>query len=348
MIERGEFHRTFFPSPPVNILHAPQPPDPAFAWARQQDGPHAFALSGVRHTLCSPEAIELLRSLVTAPFEPYDALVCTSRAVTNMVREVTGAYGDYLRVRLGAMPSAGPASGVPVRLETIPLGVDLDRFCPAGPEDQAMARRSLDVADDEVAVLYVGRLSHHAKAHPFPMFRAASEAASASGLRVHLILAGWAAHPAIHEAFVAGAGLFADNVRTSIVDGRDPLMRRQVWHAADVFVSPSDNIQETFGLAVLEAMACGLPVVASDWDGYRDLVDHGRSGFLIPTTMVTGATAGTTGAATDRRVDLRPLPRRDEPGDGGRRSGHGRRASPSGRRSTVAAPYGRGRPPPGM
>ena len=167
-----------------------------------------------------------------------------------------------------------------------------------------MARRSLDVADDEVAVLYVGRLSHHAKAHPFPMFRAASEAARASGRRVHLILAGWAAHPAVHDAFVDGARLFAANVRTSLVDGRDPQTRRRVWHAADVFVSPSDNIQETFGLAVLEAMASGLPVVASDWDGYRDLVDHGRTGFLVPTAMVEGATAGSDRAALDRRIDL--------------------------------------------
>ena len=68
-------------------------------------------------------------------------------------------------------------------------------------------------------------------------------------------------------------------MKTSFVDGRDPHMRHSVWHAADLFVSPSDSIQETFGLAVLEAMACGLPVVASDWDGYRDIVDDGQTGL---------------------------------------------------------------------
>jgi len=294
VIECGEFHRTFFPAPPATILHAPQPPDPAFAWARQQGGPHAFALSGVTHTLCSLEAVELLRSLVTAPFEPYDALVCTSRAVAEMVREVTGAYADHLRSRLGGVPAPGSFNPLPARLETIPLGVDIDRFFPGGPEDRAIARRSLDVADDEVAILYVGRLSHHAKAHPFPMFRAASLAARASGRRVHLVLAGWAAHPAVHDAFLDGARAFAANVRTTVLDGRDQQTRRTVWHAADLFVSPSDSIQETFGLAVLEAMASGLPVVASDWDGYRDLVDDGQTGFLIPTAMVDGATSTAT------------------------------------------------------
>src|SRR5205807_184608 len=53
--------------------------------------------------------------------------------------------------------------------------------------------------------------------------------------------------------------------------------------AADVFVSPIDNIQESFGLTVVEAMACGLPQVVPDWNGYRDTVIDGDTGFLIPT-----------------------------------------------------------------
>jgi hypothetical protein len=151
------------------------------------------------------------------------------------------------------------------------------------------------VDEDEVAVLYVGRLSHHAKAHPFPMFRAAQEAARSSGRRVHLLLAGWAAHPAIDAAFRDGARRFAPDARSTIVDGRDPTNRSRVWHAADLFLSPSDNIQETFGLSVAEAMAAGLPVVASDWDGYRDLVVNGETGLLVPTAGVEGATVGATG-----------------------------------------------------
>jgi hypothetical protein len=50
-----------------------------------------------------------------------------------------------------------------------------------------------------------------------------------------------------------------------------------------VFMSLSDNIQETFGLTPLEAMAAGLPVVASNWDGYRETVRDGVDGFLVPT-----------------------------------------------------------------
>ena len=100
---------------------------------------------------------------------------------------------------------------------------------------------------------------------------------------------GWAPNQAIQDAFVAGANVFAPNVQTTFLDGMDPAARFAVWSAADIATSLVDNIQETFGLVVVEAMACGLPIVASDWDGYRDLVDHGSTGFLAPTTMVARA-----------------------------------------------------------
>ena len=52
-----------------------------------------------------------------------------------------------------------------------------------------------------------------------------------------------------------------------------------------------DNTQETFGLAVAEAMAAGLPVVASNWNGYRDLVRHGVDGYLVPSRWASTAQA---------------------------------------------------------
>ena len=61
---------------------------------------------------------------------------------------------------------------------------------------------------------------------------------------------------------------------------------RSAWRAADIFVSLSDNIQETFGLTPVEAMAAGLPCVVSDWNGYKDTVADGETGFRIPTTTI--------------------------------------------------------------
>lgn len=283
LIEPHQFLSDFAADPPAPVLHVPCPPEASYAWARRYAGPHRFAISGVTHTLASADGVNLLAGLLTAPFEPYDALVCTSRAVVRMVRSVLGSYADFLRDRHGGAPA------LPVRLEQIPLGVDVERFRPATPPERAAARAQLGAADDEVVILFVGRLSYHAKAHPFPLYVASAAAARQTGRKVRLVLAGWTANAPIRAAFEDGARRFAPGVTVALVDGTDPDLRSGVWHAADLFASPSDSIQETFGLAVVEAMASGLPVVASDWDGYRDLVVDGETGLLVPTAMIAGS-----------------------------------------------------------
>jgi hypothetical protein len=77
----------------------------------------------------------------------------------------------------------------------------------------------------------------------------------------------------------------APSVRTLFTDGRRVDSLRESWAAADIFVSLADNIQETFGLTPIEAMAAGLPVVVSDWDGYKHTIRDGIDGFRIPTWM---------------------------------------------------------------
>jgi hypothetical protein len=90
---------------------------------------------------------------------------------------------------------------------------------------------------------------------------------------------------AIRAGFLAAQKSLAPSVRFVWVDGNDDLLYRHSWQGADVFVSLSDNIQETFGLTPVEAMAAGLPVVVSDWNGYRDTVRDGVDGFRVPTVL---------------------------------------------------------------
>lgn len=289
LVERSHFQESFCgPSPAATMLYFPCPPESQFVWARHGTASHGFAVSGVTHTLASLPSIASLHQLVTAPFESYDRLICTSRAVAQMVRTVTDVYSDYLY-------PTGDSGNRKVGLEVIPLGVNTQKFRPASDQERAAARARLGIAADETAILFVGRLSHHAKAHPFPLFRGVAEAAQATQQKLHLIVAGWAVSDAVQNAFVQGAESFAPGVRTSFVDGMDSALQSAVWQAADIFTSLVDNIQETFGLVILEAMASGLPVIASDWNGYRDLVSHEQTGALIPTTMVRDATASTTG-----------------------------------------------------
>lgn len=65
--------------------------------------------------------------------------------------------------------------------------------------------------------------------------------------------------------------------------GGDAALYAAAYAGADIFLSLVDNLQETFGITPLEAMAAGLPAVVSDWNGYRDTVRNGIDGFRIPT-----------------------------------------------------------------
>jgi hypothetical protein len=102
---------------------------------------------------------------------------------------------------------------------------------------------------------------------------------------VHLILGGQFDGPAAERVFREGAAALCPDVTLHLMDGRMPGFRANAFSAADFFTSLVDNIQETFGLAPVEAMAAGLPVVVSDWDGYRDTVEDGVQGFRVPTLM---------------------------------------------------------------
>jgi hypothetical protein len=158
------------------------------------------------------------------------------------------------------------------------------------PDRRAAARARLGIAADDVAFLFLGRLSCHAKAHPQQMFTALERAAG-QGRQVHLILCAPLADEASVQSFRAAVAQLCPSVRLALMDGRETGNRLDARAAADVFTSLADNLRESFGLAPLEAMAAGLPCVVSDWDGYRDTVRDGVDGYRIATVM-PGAGAG--------------------------------------------------------
>ncbi len=264
-----------------------------FCWQRRAAGAAAWSVIGLTHTISSDRVMDGFGELLTAPVEPWDALICTSAAVRRTVEGVLEAYGAYLGERLGAVPLAPRPE-----LAVIPLGVDCDAYAQGAALERARkaARAQLQLADGDIAFLFLGRLSYHAKVHPLPMYLALEAAARQCGKPLVLILAGYFFNDGIRRAFLEGAQRYCPSVRLIHLDARQPEVRDAAWAAADVFTSLSDNIQESFGLAPVEAMAAGLPVVVSDWDGYRDTVVHGETGFAVPTAM-PGAGAGEEFAA---------------------------------------------------
>lgn len=262
------------------------------AWNRRFGSERDYSLCGVTHTIATSRVAVALGRYLIAPTQPWDALVCTSAAVKEGVERILAQHADWLARR------GRGRFRCPVRLPVIPLGVDCDAYASGGDEGAPDGgpgtgrelRGRLGIAGDDVVVLFVGRLSFHGKAHPTPMYMAAARAAERVRERtMHLVLAGQFPNQATEKEFRDAATRFCGRARAHFVDGsagpQGPAILAAM-QAADVFVSLSDNIQETFGLTPVEAMAAGLPCVVSDWDGYRDTVVDGGTGFLVPTVTV--------------------------------------------------------------
>lgn len=264
-------------------LFVPGPVLGPFAWRRRVVGDTAFSLTGVTHTMSTARALEAVRELLVAPTRPWDALICASRSIRDLVAGVLARHAEHLAERTGA-----PAMDLPLQLPVIPLGIDL----PEAPSeaDRVQFRAEHGIAEDAVAVLYLGRLSAHAKAHPVPMFRALGRAAARTARPLVVVLAGWYHDDDTRRAFEATAAALAPGVRLVAVDARPPEVKRAALAGADVFLSLSDNLQESFGLTPVEAMAAGLPCVVTDWDGYRDTVVDDETGFRVPTALPPAGT----------------------------------------------------------
>jgi len=251
------------------------------AWHRRHGSQRDYSICGVTHTIATRRALDAIARLAIAPLQPWDALICTSRAVRAAVDRLHGSFGEYLAQRSGA-----GAFSPQLQLPIIPLGVDTSEYAPTAASAAARVamRSELGIPSEDIVVLYVGRLIHYAKAHPVPMYLALEKAAQRSRHQIHLIQAGWFEPEGnVEQNFQDAAAKFCPSVRSVFLDGRTPRVRATVWAAADIFMSLSDNIQETFGITPIEAMAAGLPVVVSDWDGYRESVRDGVDGFRVPT-----------------------------------------------------------------
>jgi hypothetical protein len=122
------------------------------------------------------------------------------------------------------------------------------------------------------------------------MFLALEQAARITGKRLFLVHVGRFGSKTVSDQYQLAAAAWCPSVKCLFLDGLRPNILPAAWFAADFFTSLSDNIQETFGLTPIEAMAAGLPSVVTDWDGYRDTVRHGIDGLRIPTAMPADAT----------------------------------------------------------
>ena len=152
----------------------------------------------------------------------------------------------------------------PAKLKTLPRGLDTELFHP-DRRDPAFFER-FGTCNGEVRLLYVGRISRE---KDLDLLAAAYHRLRGEELPVQLFVVG---HGPYSEAF---AKSLPEAVFTGYLRGTE---LATAYASADVFVFPSTT--DTFGNVILEAQACGLPVVVSDSGGPKELVKENCNGLI--------------------------------------------------------------------
>jgi glycosyltransferase involved in cell wall biosynthesis len=232
------------------------------------EGP--VALSADTHVMAS-YLPWVLQAILNAPPVAYDSVQCISHSLR-----------DAFRLGLNELGHTEP----PFRLDVIPRPVDCNRFRPPSPSEKSDIRRAARIPDDANVVIYHSRVGPHSKADLYPLVQAFSQC---SGSNDWIVVSGAPTSDTAYstlEGWLNDAGLGARAVLQGSCAHEE--VPRRLW-AADFFVLPCDNPSEGLGVAPIEAMAAGLPVVVSDWDGMREAVRDGENGYLVPTYWVPGS-----------------------------------------------------------
>lgn len=199
-----------------------------------------------------------------------NAIVCVSDSLARVARSTPGL----------------PAS----RFRSIPNGVDLSRI---GTERSRALRSQLGLSDN---TMLLGALGNVRKPKGYPELLAAIADLRARGLDVHLVIAG-DNRGALGERLVAlraELGLDAHVTFLGFVD--DP---SRYLNGLDMFVLSS--LSEGFSLSTVQAMAVGLPIVATRSGGPEELLVHDEHGVLVPSGSGTALAEGIKALWGDER-----------------------------------------------
>ena len=158
------------------------------------------------------------------------------------------------------------------KIEIIPNGIDLSEF--DNLPQWGKFRRKYGLGSDQRIILYLGRI-HKIKGLDLLVKAFADLSKPLNNIKLVIVGPDDGYLPSLKK-LIAHLEISAKVLFTGPLYGQEKL---KAYVAADVYVLPS--IYETFPIAVLEAWACGTPVVVTDRCGIADVID-GEAGFVVP------------------------------------------------------------------
>jgi glycosyltransferase involved in cell wall biosynthesis len=243
---------------------------------RQRAGRVDWPIIGMTHDLFDRAVCNALANYALWNAPASDTIICASECGRRTLRYYCSRIEQTLGVDLN------------LRLPVIPHGIE-SRAIRRWSGVEAKAR--LDVGDRTV-FLYFGRISLWQKADLVGLVRCFCK--SFGYQNAVLIIAGGATNPdanpdlkLVRQTISSLGAEWEDRIR--VIPNTGDEMKNILFSAADVFVSPANSLQETFGLALVEAMLYQLPVIATRWSGYAEIVIDNVTGYL------TGISVGSHG-----------------------------------------------------
>jgi glycosyltransferase involved in cell wall biosynthesis len=176
------------------------------------------------------------------------------------------------------------------RVRVLPFAYDAGAFYPLDAEERRAARKRLRFREGDRIILYAGRILPEKNVHALlSIFDVVCKRVPGA----HLVLAGNVDRANLDHFSVVPVWLpntfakligrmeWPERVHT-LVPGDDRRLR-ELYNIADVKVNLTLNPDENFGLAQVEAMACGTPVVGTAWGGLKDTIVDGVTGWRVST-----------------------------------------------------------------
>ncbi|HEX8283188.1 MAG TPA: glycosyltransferase family 4 protein [Pyrinomonadaceae bacterium] len=202
-----------------------------------------------------------------------DLIVCHCSAEVEIVRRFT--------------------SNAQVRL--LPFVFDESTFYPLDEAARQQAKSELGFAPEDKVLLYAGRITAEKNLHTvLKIFAALQEMVP----DLHLVVVGQEAETPFMEFGVfpvSMKGTFykltgklgLDQRRLHFFGGKGAAELRALYNVADVLINLTLHHDENFGLGQVEAMACGTPVVGTNWGGLKDTIVHGETGYKVSTVATS-------------------------------------------------------------
>lgn len=239
---------------------------PGLTYIRNKHAKTLFPITGLIHSLNGKETNFHAYKMIKAPLFPFDRIICSSKAG----RKVLEKTFKIIEQNISQSFKGG--------LDIIPLGINNTEK----KMSREYARNQEGLQDNTIRILTIGRISPITKFDPYPIIIAISDIIKGRpDLDIELIIAGGAtsAEKKLTQDMIKEEGI-EDHIK--VISNFSDREKEALLLSSDIYISLIDNLQETFGISIIEAMNKGLPTIVSDLNGYKELVEENESGFKIP------------------------------------------------------------------